>query len=105
MIAWGAVECLLKWASLSHWESRSLLVMIRVIVVAPVTKELSQPQRCPDSGLHFCGPGHRTQQSLTVFMAVISGPGRRYERRGNAEPCVDGLEKSSGLRWWSVACY
>lgn len=45
-----------------------------------------------------------TEPSI-VFMAVISGPGRRYERRGNAEPCVDGLEKSSGLGWWSVACY
>ena len=29
MIGWDAVECLLEWASLPDWESRSLLVMIR----------------------------------------------------------------------------
>ena len=28
MIGWGAVGCLLEWASLSNWESESLLVMI-----------------------------------------------------------------------------
>ena len=44
-------------------------------------------------------------EPFIVFLAVISGPRRRYERRRNAEQCVDGLEKSSGLGWWSVACY
>lgn len=28
VIGWGAVGCLLEWASLSNWESESLLVMI-----------------------------------------------------------------------------
>ena len=49
--------------------------------------------------------GQDSTEPSVVFMAVNSGPGRRHERRGNAEPCVYGLEKSSGLGWWSVTCY
>ena len=29
MVGWYAIGCLLEWASLPHWESGSLLVMIR----------------------------------------------------------------------------
>ena len=29
MIGWGAIGCLLEWASLPNWESGSLLAMIR----------------------------------------------------------------------------
>ena len=29
MIGWGAIVCLLEWASLPNWESGSLFVMIR----------------------------------------------------------------------------
>ena len=32
MIGWGAIGCLLEWASLPNWEPGSLLVMVRGLV-------------------------------------------------------------------------
>ena len=70
VIGWGAIGCLLEWASLLSWESGSLLITIRGLLARSQRGSVSFGGDL-GSGLYFrglgarphtCGLGGRTQQ-------------------------------------------
>ena len=96
MTGWGAIECLLEWASLLSWESGSLLVTLRGF--------WARLQRGPisfggvlDYGLCFRGLGARPRTC-----GFRAGLNRREGRRdaGRKNLLQVGLHFSSGLPRW-----
>ena len=58
VIGWGAIGCLLEWASLLSWESGSLLPTIRGLLARFQRGSVSFGGDL-DSGFHYCGLGAR----------------------------------------------